>query len=123
MKRPRKRKQPPDEAYAYYIRRESALDDSLYFCDPDGKRVFFERAVWIEALLPAFGPDQHATCVRMEKAPDDVSFQEWVSHMLPDGVSVDAYLADLKQLVKDRRKNRRTKHARVAALAAQFGGR
>jgi len=122
MTRQRKRKTTRSPCQALYIRRKSEVDDTEFFCDPDGCRVYFDKAVWIKALITSFSSEQHVTVVRIDKSPDDVSFQEWVVPLLPDGLTVNEYLAALKQIVKARRRRSRATRAE-AVFARQFGGR
>jgi len=122
MARPRKRKPTKPIRQAYYIRRASSLDDTQFFCDPDGYRVYFDKTVWIKALITSFSEEQHATVVRLDKEPDDVSFQDWVAPLLPDGMSVAEYLAALKETVKARRQRSRAARAE-SVFRTQFGGR
>ena len=89
----------------FFIRRDSALDDTLYFCDEEDRRVFFDKAIWCSALMTTFQPEQNAHVVCLKKEPDDVSFREWIAPMLEGtGLSVDQYLAAIEQNVKVRRK-------------------
>ena len=92
---------------AYYIRRESELDDTLFFCDEENRRVYFDKAIWCSALMTSFRTEQNARVVCLRKEPGDVSFQEWVAPMLEGtGLSVNQYLAAIELNVKEQRRAR-----------------
>lgn len=103
-----RRHKPEKTPQAFFIRRQSLAqgDDSKWFHD-EGRRVYFEKAVWARHMMVQFTPEQQAQIVRGAILSDDVPYQVFLADVLPEGVSVDEYLRAVEQEARKGQRRRR----------------
>lgn len=104
---------------AYYIRRRSHVDDTVFF-SLDGCRIRFDlphRASW---FMNMFDADQKARIVKLAVQPDDVPFIEAVSEWLPENVTTKEYLAAIDKTVQGRDVSRRAARAFIKQMHQKY---
>lgn len=108
-----------------YIRRDSEIegDKTLFFCDTDGRVVYFDKTVWAQTLMTTFKPEQKAQIVLRAPGPDDLPFQDWLRGILPQTVTVEEYLAAIEQNARDRRAGRQPSRRSVLQFMRDVGWR
>jgi len=102
--RPKRRRPRQKVPRAYFIKRKSLLegDDSQYFHD-DGRRVYFDKALWARWFIVQFKPEQDAKIVSAAVLDTDIPCQKFIERMLPSTVSIDEYFKALEATVAARK--------------------
>jgi hypothetical protein len=133
--KPQKRKQ------AYFIRRESHIDDSTFFSD-QGRRVYFDKPEHARWLMANFKEGQQAKLVYGPVLEDDITYRElletvWLIGTGPrspgsrgsrtrgfgprtKGVTADEYLAGVERTIDDARKGRDVSRRKARAFLKQM---
>lgn len=87
---------------AYFIRRQSHVDDSTWF-NHEGRRIRFDKAAWASWLMTNFTSDQKAKVVRAPVLETDMAYQDWLPIVMPENVTADEYLAAIEQTMRDQK--------------------
>jgi hypothetical protein len=103
--RSRPRRPQGKQKRTYFIRRESHVDGSQWFND-EGRRIYFDKAVWASWLLPNFDSDQNAKVVMAPVLETDVSYRDFLKEVLPEDTSVEEYLQAIQRTMIDRRRGK-----------------
>lgn len=124
------RRKPEKRKQAYFIRRESHIDESRFFND-EGRRVYFDKPEHARWLMANFKPDQNAKLVYGPVLEGDITYRQLLEEvwLVGTGVTADEYLAAVEKTIDDTRKgkdvSRRQARAffrRMRVLAAHAQG-
>jgi len=133
------RRKPTNKKHqAYFIRRESHIDESRFLND-EGRRVYFDKPEHARWLMANFKPDQNAKLVygpvlaeRPHLREGDITYRQLLEEvwLVDTGVTADEYLAAVEKTIDDTRKGKdvsrrqaRALFRRMRVLAAHAQGR
>lgn len=114
-KKPQKRKQ------AYFIRRDSHIDDSIFFSD-QGRRAYFDKPEHARWLMANFAEDQEAKLVYGPVLEGDIAYRQLLEEiwLVGTGVTVDEYLAAVERTIDDARKGKDISRRKARAFLKQM---
>jgi len=126
------RRKPTNKKHqAYFIRRESHIDESRFLND-EGRRVYFDKPEHARWLMANFKPDQNAKLVYGPVLEGDITYRQLLEEvwLVDTGVTADEYLAAVEKTIDDTRKGKdvsrrqaRALFRRMRVLAAHAQGR
>jgi len=106
---------------AYLIRRESHIDDSLFFND-QGRRVYFDKPEHARWLMANFKDDQKAKLVYGPVLEGDITYRQLLDEvwLVGTGVTADEYLAAVEKTIDDARKGKDVSRRKARAFLQQM---
>jgi len=115
------KRKPNKQQQAYFLKRESHIDDSRFFND-ESRRVHFEKPEHARWLMTNFKDDQKARVVYGPVLEGDITYRQLLEEvwLAGTGVTADEYLAAVEKTIDDTRKgkdvSRRTARAFLKRL-------
>lgn len=96
----KRQRQTQPEKLAYFVRRTSHVDDTVFFSD-GGQRVYFEKASWAAWAMKAIAANQGPRVVRAEIQSGDRPYEQFLLGILPGNVTIREYLNMIETWTRD----------------------
>jgi len=116
------RRKPTNKKHqAYFIRRESHIDESRFLND-EGRRVYFDKPEHARWLMANFKADQNAKLVYGPVLESDITYRQLLEEvwLAGTGVTADEYLAAVEKTIDDSRKGKDVSRRKVRTFLEQM---
>jgi len=116
-----KRRPANKKHQAYFIRRDSHIDDSRFLNDK-GRRVYFEKPEHARWLMGNFKPGQGAKLVYGPVLEGDITYRQLLEEvwLVDTGVTAEQYLAAVEKAIDDSRKGKDVSRRKVRTFLEQM---